>query len=59
MGFPFSLLVVLWNYHRKMKRLVYAALKEPIVRFVEGGGSFKLFNIVIIFDSKSHEFAVR
>lgn len=53
MGFPFWLLVILWSYHRKMRRLVYAALKEPIVRF--GGGDFKLFNIVITFESKLHE----
>lgn len=56
MGFPFWLLVILWSYHRNMRRLVYAALKEPIVRF---GGNFKLFNIVITFESKLHEFTMK
>lgn len=31
--------VILWNYHSRIKMLVFTALKEPIVRF---WGNFKL-----------------
>lgn len=40
-----------------MKRLVYTALKEPIVRF---GGNFKLlFNIAVVFEGKLYKFTIR